>query len=185
MGETSKAHDRRVRENWYAEYIQTPGIDIGCQHDPVDEHFRKYDVIFGDGDATLMADVPDDSYKTVYASHVLEHLADPIKALRNWYRILRPGGYLLVSVPHRDLYEKKLNLPSRWNGEHKTFWLPVHPDNLERHTKGLCNTIILALFDHKAELMSLRVCDDGYQRFTEDVHSQGEYSIEAIVRKPG
>src|SRR5690348_8692983 len=124
--ETKKAHNRRLREGWFEKYAPEThsGIDIGCQRDMIHESFRPWDLIFGDGDATHMADVADDTYHTVYASHVLEHLADPDTAVLNWYRITKPGGHLIVIVPHRDLYEKKDDLPSRWNGDHRWFFLP-------------------------------------------------------------
>ena len=35
-------------------------------------------------------------------SHVLEHLADPLGALAEWRRIVRPGGHVLLVVPHSE-----------------------------------------------------------------------------------
>ena len=43
---------------------------------------------------------PADAFDFVLASHVLEHLPDPIRALREWQRVAR--RYLLVVLPHRD-----------------------------------------------------------------------------------
>lgn len=42
---------------------------------------------------------PDDSFDIIYCSHVLEHVPDDRKALAEFYRVLRPGGYALVIVP--------------------------------------------------------------------------------------
>lgn len=42
------------------------------------------------------------SYDCVIASHCLEHIANPLKALLEWKRVLRPGGLLLLILPHRD-----------------------------------------------------------------------------------
>lgn len=44
----------------------------------------------------------DDSYDAVLASHVLEHLANPLGALAEWQRVVRPGGHLALIVPHRE-----------------------------------------------------------------------------------
>jgi len=44
-------------------------------------------------------DFPDASFDLVIASDVLEHIADEAQALREWTRVLRPGGQLLVFVP--------------------------------------------------------------------------------------
>jgi len=46
--------------------------------------------------------VPDNAYDALLASHVLEHLANPLGALAEWRRVVRPGGHLLLIVPHRD-----------------------------------------------------------------------------------
>ncbi|MBF0594251.1 MAG: class I SAM-dependent methyltransferase [Candidatus Omnitrophica bacterium] len=63
----------------------------------------------------------DGSFDAVIASDILEHLADPARALASWRRVLKPGGKLLVFVPaytflwsdhdvincHQKRYEKK------------------------------------------------------------------------------
>lgn len=46
--------------------------------------------------------LPDGSQDFVVNSHVLEHFSDPIKALIEWYRLIRPGGYIFMIVPHKE-----------------------------------------------------------------------------------
>ena len=53
-------------------------------------------------EANDLASVPDAKYDFLVASHVLEHLANPIKALKEWTRTVKDGGVLLVIVPHRS-----------------------------------------------------------------------------------
>lgn len=54
------------------------------------------------GEARHMTGVDDNSYDALLASHVIEHTADPIGALREWQRVVRPEGHILLIVPHRD-----------------------------------------------------------------------------------
>jgi SAM-dependent methyltransferase len=42
----------------------------------------------------------DDAVEFVFASHVLEHFPDPIRALKEWLRVART--YVVVVIPHRD-----------------------------------------------------------------------------------
>ncbi|UCC67972.1 MAG: methyltransferase domain-containing protein [Armatimonadota bacterium] len=44
----------------------------------------------------------DQSLDFVVSSHVLEHFPDPIKALTEWYRVVRPGGYVFAIVAHKE-----------------------------------------------------------------------------------
>lgn len=181
MGETQKAYDRRIQEGWFEKYVDLtkPGIDIGCQNDPLNESFRKWDLIFGDGDATTMVGVNDNEYHTVYASHVLEHVVDPVTAIKNWYRITAPGGYLIILVPHRDLYEKKSLLPSNWNHDHKSFWLPENGEL--PNTYGFKEVLQQAI--PNINIVSFEILNNGWISLPENQHSIGEYSIEAIIKK--
>jgi SAM-dependent methyltransferase len=43
---------------------------------------------------------PDDSIDTVIADNVIEHSLDPIRALSECQRVLRPGGHLFMLIPH-------------------------------------------------------------------------------------
>jgi len=54
------------------------------------------------GDIVLGLPVPDNSVQGLYASHVLEHLSleDMRVALRNAFRILKPGGVFRLIVPN-------------------------------------------------------------------------------------
>jgi ubiquinone/menaquinone biosynthesis C-methylase UbiE len=49
-----------------------------------------------------MIPVPDESEDFIISSHVIEHFPDPIKALKEWYRIIKPGGYIFIIAPHKE-----------------------------------------------------------------------------------
>lgn len=42
---------------------------------------------------------PDASFDVVYCSHVLEHVTDDRRAMRELHRVLRPGGWAILLVP--------------------------------------------------------------------------------------
>lgn len=46
--------------------------------------------------------LPDESQDFVISAHVIEHFPDPIKALKEWYRLIRKGGYIFMIVPHKE-----------------------------------------------------------------------------------
>lgn len=52
-------------------------------------------------DGAILSSVVDNGLDYLIAAHVLEHIEDPIAALKNWLRVVRPGGHLLVIVPDK------------------------------------------------------------------------------------
>lgn len=50
--------------------------------------------------------IPDASCDAVFSSHLLEHFHDPAAALKEWWRVIKPGGFLVLYLPDEDLYPK-------------------------------------------------------------------------------
>lgn len=50
-------------------------------------------------DAMDMAEIDNESLGCIIATDVLEHLTDPFRALAEFYRTLKNGGYALITVP--------------------------------------------------------------------------------------
>jgi len=67
------------------------------------------------------ADVPAESADVITLWEVLEHLHDPLATIRKCYRVLRPGGLLVISTPNRGSLDARLFGPY-WVG----YELPRH-----------------------------------------------------------
>jgi SAM-dependent methyltransferase len=175
--ETSKAKERRVRENFFDKYCAGKGLDIGFGGDPITSNAQGFD--FEHGDAHFLEGIENESFDFVYSSHTLEHMVDPSAAITNWFRVVKKGGYLIVFIPHRDLYEKKKTLPSKFNPTHKQFFL-IEKDELP-DTIGIVPFVERTL--KNAEIIYAKECSEGYNRISDDVQSTGEYSIEIVIKK--
>ncbi len=176
-GETSKSYARRKREGFFEKYCTGEGLDIGYGADPITPDCSGWDR--KNGDAQFLDGVEDESFDFVYSSHCLEHMADVRIALKNWFRVVRRGGYLLLAVPHRDLYEKKNCLPSRWNFDHKHMFLigkSESPDTLD-----IVEEIRESLVNY--DIKYVKVCDEGHTITDPTKHSDGEYQIEVVISK--
>lgn len=53
-------------------------------------------------EAGSLTDVPSGEYDCILSSHVIEHIANPLRALREWGRVITGDGILVLVVPHRD-----------------------------------------------------------------------------------
>jgi SAM-dependent methyltransferase len=53
-------------------------------------------------EATDLGQISPNSYDGVLSSNSLEHVANPLKAISQWLRVLRPGGYLLLVLPRKE-----------------------------------------------------------------------------------
>ena len=195
-GETQNASQRRGKD-FFDRYLRGRSvIDIGCGLRPITEDAFRYDHdeewgIDGtrDYDASFMKEVEDESFDVVYSSHTLEHCIVPYLAIRNWWRILKHNGFLIIAVPDRDLYELKTELPAVWNPDHKMFFLTEKEDlpytiNFDLFLKS-------CLTDKKYKIEYLKLCsDDIMETLPEGIygvslpdHPIPEYQIETVIRK--
>jgi ADP-heptose:LPS heptosyltransferase/predicted SAM-dependent methyltransferase len=116
-------------------YIRGRCLDLGCGGEKVWPHFIGVDngldaKLFG---SPIKADMMVDSceslpvfgteqFDCVYSSHLLEHIVDFEKALAEWWRLVKPGGYLALYLPHRDHYPR-IGQPGA-NPDHKHDFAP-------------------------------------------------------------
>jgi SAM-dependent methyltransferase len=176
-GETGKARERRIREKFFERFCAGKGLDVGYGGDLLSENCQGWDIEHGD--AQTLKGLKDSEFDFVYSSHTLEHVDDAGVTLKNWWKVIRPGGYLILYLPHRDLYEKKKTLPSRWNDTHRRFFLLDRDEPPD--TVGVIPLIERTLSGY--QMLQAKVCDEGYEDMGPEKQSRGEYSIEVIVRK--
>ncbi len=75
------------------------GIDAASE---VLDHARAHAAEEGIGNVTFVAgdvyalDFPDSHFDVVYANQLLQHLTDPVRAIQEMRRVLKPGGLLAV-----------------------------------------------------------------------------------------
>ncbi|MFA5262654.1 MAG: methyltransferase domain-containing protein [Opitutaceae bacterium] len=100
-----------THEEKVSRWLREPGVEIGAFRTPIMgvnsvyiDRFKEYagqpclfDYL---GDATQLP-IKDNSINYVATSHVLEHVANPILALKEWCRVLRHGGIIYMVVPDK------------------------------------------------------------------------------------
>lgn len=118
-------------------YLGATCLDLGCGPDKVFPQFIGVDSgkdtkLFGIamkpdivGSCTRLPLFATGAFDTVFSSHLLEHVDDYRAALMEWWRLVAPGGHLILYLPHRDLYPN-IGQPGA-NPDHKH---DFHPDDI-------------------------------------------------------
>jgi SAM-dependent methyltransferase len=192
MMECSKAVMRRLHDPAFARfYFVGNGIDIGGAPDPLSLYVELFPLMrsvriwdMADGDAQFMAGVPDESLDFVHSSHCLEHVHDPHETLRNWMRILKPGGHLIVMIPDEDLYEQG-TFPSTFNADHKCTLTILKSRSWSQRSVNVLD--LLREVGPDADIQYLKLLNASYRyglpRVDQTMTPIGESAIEFVIRK--
>ena len=126
---------RRYRRPPFALDDLAPGrmLDVGCGSGELLERFAErgwepYGIDPGEAAASSAArrgarvhrgslrDQPwqPQSFRLIVFQHSLEHIVDPLDALRRARTLLEPGGRLVVAVPNWACWQRRLLFRSRW-----------------------------------------------------------------------
>jgi len=155
MSESSKIREKVLR------YCSGLGVDFGCGDDKIKAEAIGVDLrnlpgvsVVGDACGPLKWAL-DKTFDYVYSSHFLEHVADPKKCLREWKRILKAGGYMILYLPHKDYYKEP------------------NPEHLHELTMEMVTDWLVELGD--IEVVESRM----------DVEGKDRYSFLIVGRKKG
>lgn len=99
-------------------FVHFTGVDLNA---PAQANGRRRPDIQADCSAPMPI-FGDGSWDSVFSSHLLEHIEDYKAALKEWWRIVRIGGYLVLYLPHKDLYPNVGDVNG--NSEHKHDFVP-------------------------------------------------------------
>lgn len=192
LKECSKSVARRLSDSRFVrKYFRGHGVDIGGKPDPLLLYKELFPLIesiktwdLEDGDAQHMAGVADATYDFVFSSHCLEHVHEPLEALKNWLRILKPNGYIIFAVPEEDLYEQGV-FPSSFNRDHKNTFTMFKTKSWSSRSINLLE--FLAKLGPAAAIEKIELLDETYRyglpRFDQTLTPVGESGIEVIIRK--
>ncbi len=176
--ESSKTLIRKDVDGFFTKYMSGEGLDVGFDgyEDlilPILPNAIGVGLNYPGYDGRNLP-FSSNSKDYVYASHTLEHIVDCESAIEEWLRVVKPDGYVIIVVPHRDLYEKNFYLPSHWNSDHKRFYT----------SESLLHEINAATYVNQVRIRSLEERDFLHDyTLDENHHANFEYSIELVIQK--
>lgn len=123
LKETESNEMLKVRPR-IASYLHGIGIDAGCGNEKVCKEAIGIDIMGKGADIKLdlrgvdaLGIFADGMFDYVFSSHVLEDFFATEAVLDEWWRVIKPGGYLILYCPDPDYYPRVGTAGS--NVEHK------------------------------------------------------------------
>lgn len=155
MSETAKCRER------LGKYCIGIGIDLGFGGDPIVPQALCFDLPspyanvgmhpqhFA-GDARDLSVFSNDGFDFVYSSHLLEDFEDTETVLREWVRVLKPGGNLVIYCPDEMVYRAHCTATGQtYNEAHKI--ANFNLDHVRRALESIPDIFIVHYIEHVDE----------------------------------
>lgn len=124
------------------------------------------------GDARDLSRFADNTFEEIYASHIVEHfdyMGELENTLREWCRVLVPGGRVGISVPDLDVLARLFVQTEQMSFEDRFLVMRMmfggHVNEYDHHKVGLGQDLLsgylmLAGFTDIARVGAFGICDD-------------------------
>jgi predicted SAM-dependent methyltransferase len=144
--------------------------------------------------ANDLSQFSDNTFVEIYASHIVEHLDykdELLATLKEWNRVLEPGGKLYISVPDMDTLAKLFIEKNKLSGDERFLVMRMifggHVDKYDYHVVGL-NDEFLAGYLNAAGFKNIEIVKGGGFGLFDDTSSmlfKGVLiSLNMIAEKP-
>jgi len=123
-GETDNCRNRLLK------YCKGQGLDLGCGMSKIKPDAIGIDLLSPLADMRLDARIlpyySSGTFDYIYSSHLLEEIEDTKSTLKEWIRLTKKGGYIVLNQADKDIYppigDPKCNLSHKHHFDWEELW---------------------------------------------------------------
>lgn len=194
LKDEEKFPDSKNEINWeigFTEFCKGTGIEIGSggkplpglkskQVDLVDDYngFKYHVDYLSPADDLNFAE--NNSLDYIVHSNMLEHLANPVKALLEWYRVLKPNGILYMIIPDKRLWitdrQRNVSYPQEWTYAYleNRSNTPAYPNDPNTHFFAYTPNVFIECLNKTSQL------DNLFE--VKEIYSSSDKVVDEIIR---
>jgi SAM-dependent methyltransferase len=181
-----RGFDRRFATRWFV----GDGIDIGFGDDRIAKFIAFFPLIRSvhswnktDDFATYLTEFADESYDFVHSDRALASTLNPYTALRNWIRICKRGGYLVITLNDEDIRQDTRLYAAHNANVNWTFTIAKARSVSSKSTNVID---LLARFISEIEIIKIELLDAEYiypEYLYHAINGISESAIELVLRR--
>jgi predicted SAM-dependent methyltransferase len=142
--------------------------------------------------ANKLSQFADGTFSEIYASHVVEHLDyknELTSTLKEWWRVMEPGGKIYISVPDLDVLAGLILSKDKLTPDERFFVMRMifggHVDKYDYHVVGLNEEFLTRFLKGAGYENILKVDGFGFFDDTSNMKYMGvAISLNLIAEKP-